>query len=258
LFDFLAKFFNKSRHIHSFPLIYPEKKLCLFFSAKSGCTFATKWFFYQQGLLDQALAYNKFVHEYRRHIYVKSEIYKNELKHVLSDDYIRIKLVRSPYTRAVSSYIHAIKSNHVDTEISTFLNRPLTEKCRFSFEEFISFLEKTGVIFCNPHNRIQALPEELQNKLSFSYIIKLENAMHEFKKLETKLNLKKADLESLSKSFHHRIKLPSNEYNGNKHLGRLDNTFYAYESFYNDTLKDKVMKLYSSDFTQYQYKVDAF
>jgi hypothetical protein len=242
----------------SHPLIYPEKKICLFFSAKAGCTFATKWFFYQQGLLDEALAYNKWVHEYRRNIYNKTATYKKELNHVNSSKYIRIKLVRSPYQRAVSSYIHAVMHNHINTEITEFLARPLTQEHRFSFEEFISFLEETGVQDCNPHNRVQALQVELQNKLSFSYIIKLENSYADFKDIENKFNLKISDFETLSESHHHRKKISSEEFNGDKILGRINKYFFEYASFYNKTLKNQVAKLYACDFSQYQYDIDEF
>ncbi|MGK0296817.1 MAG: hypothetical protein ACI9XC_000410 [Gammaproteobacteria bacterium] len=242
----------------SHPLIYPEKKICLYFSAKAGCTLATKWFFYQQGLLNEALAYNAWVHEYRRFIYNKTATYKNELNQVKSSEYFRIKLVRSPYQRAVSSYIHAVMHNHINTEMTEFLARPLTAEHRFSFEEFISFLEKTGVQDCNPHNRVQALPEEQENKLSFSYIIKIENSHAEFKEIEKKLNLKNSDFESLSESYHHRKKVPSEGYNGDKIMGRINKLFFEYESFYNKSLKDQVAKLYACDFFQYQYKIDEF
>ena len=256
MLDFLKRSSTKKPRIHSRPLIYPEKKLSLFFNAKAGCTFATKWFFYQMEILDEALAYNKFVHAYRRDIYNKSEFYKNELKQVFSNDYTRIKLVRSPYQRAVSSYIHAIVNNHIDDEISDFLDRPLTDAKRFSFEEFISFLEHTGVQYCNPHNRLQALPDEWQNKLSFTYTIKIENSLHEFRKIEKELGLKTSDIEALSQSFHHREKIPSTSYNGNKILGRLDQKYYIYESFYNNSMKRRVADLYAFDFSQYGYKVE--
>ena len=39
------------------PLFSNEHKLALFWSAKSGCTFAAKWFFYQIGSLEAALAH---------------------------------------------------------------------------------------------------------------------------------------------------------------------------------------------------------
>ena len=246
------------KKFRSHPLIYPEKKICLYFSAKAGCTLATKWFFYQQDLLKEALAHNAWVHEYRRSIYNKTACYKKELNQVNSKKYVRIKLVRSPYQRAVSSYIHAVMNNHINTEIADFLARPLTAEHRFSFEEFISFLEKTGVHDCNPHNRIQALQEEQQNKLSFSYIIKLENAHAEFKEIEKKLDLKISDFESLAESHHHRIKTPSEEYNGDKIMGRINKIFFEYATFYNTSLKDRVARLYACDFSQYQYKIDEF
>ena len=254
--NFLGRFLTKNRQANSHPLIFPEKKLCLFFTPKAGCTFATKWFFYQQGILDNALAYNPFVHDYRRDVYIKNKSYKNERKHIFSDDYTRIKLVRSPFQRAVSSYINAILSEYITKEISSFLERSLSRESRFSFEEFISFLEKIGVQNCNPHSRVQVLVEEQKNNLSFAHIVKLENSFTEFRHLEKILRLKTSDLATLSDSFHHNIKIPSTSFNGDKVLGQINTGYYEYKSFYNDSLRERVAILYSSDFLQYGYNND--
>jgi len=235
------------------PLIFPEKKLCLFFSAKSGCTFATKWFFFQLGLLNEALDYHHWVHNYRIDIYYKQKEYLANLNSVLSPDYLRIKLVRSPYQRAVSSYIHAIRTRYATEDLSRFLQRDVSDEKKFTFEEFIDYLEATGVKNCNPHHRVQLENLEADGLLQFDKIIKLEESFPAFLQLEQELGLKSSDLGSFAQSQHHRNRDASDEYCGNKLYKRSDQTFGQFRAFYNDSLKEKIANLYMCDFEQYHY-----
>ena len=80
------------------PLLDSEQKIALFFSAKSGCTFMVKWFFYQIGKLEEALNHsNKIIHHYRMDVFYPSAEYKNSMKDFLEnpDKYVKIKAVRN-------------------------------------------------------------------------------------------------------------------------------------------------------------------
>ena len=48
------------------PLQQPGFPVAVCWSAKSGCTTVLKWFLAQTGLLDEALAYNDWIHAYRQ------------------------------------------------------------------------------------------------------------------------------------------------------------------------------------------------
>lgn len=252
----LGRFLKQKVGIKTLPLIYPEKKICLFVNEKAGCTFAIKWFFFQQGLLEDALAYDAWIHKYRYDIYYKQDKYRLNFLSIRSRKYSRIKLVRSPYQRAVSSYIHAIKTNYAGKELSEFLGREITHFKTFTFEEFVAFLEQTGVRKCNPHHRIQAETAELNGSLKIDRVIRLENANPEFRRLEDDFCLKASDLESFSQSLHHRKRVVSDEYCGDKEYPKREQTFSQYQSFYNDDLMRKVADIYACDFRQYNYPVD--
>lgn len=84
--------------------------------------------FFQLGLLNEALDYHHWVHNYRIDIYYKQKEYLANLNSVLSPDYLRIKLVRSPYQRAVSSYIHAIRTRYATEDLSRFLQRDVSDE----------------------------------------------------------------------------------------------------------------------------------
>ena len=79
------------------PLIDSQNRFILYITPKAGCTFATKWFFEQQGILDEALRYNKWIHAYRIHVHYKKPEYWADLKRALSKRVSVIKLVRCPY-----------------------------------------------------------------------------------------------------------------------------------------------------------------
>ncbi len=53
-------------------LVSSDARLILGFSPKAGCSVAVKWFFYHQGLLDEALAYHRWVHRYRQDVFQAS------------------------------------------------------------------------------------------------------------------------------------------------------------------------------------------
>ena len=252
----LGRFLKQKAGIKTLPLIYPEKKIFLFVNEKAGCTFAIKWFFFQQGILEDALAYDEWIHKYRYDIYYKQDEYRLSFLAIRSNKHVRIKLVRSPYQRAVSSYIHAIKTNYANQELSEFLNREITPIKTFTFEEFVAFLEQTGVRKCNPHHRIQTEKAELNGALKIDRIIRLENAYPEFRRLENEFGLKASDLESFSQSLHHRNRVDSNEYCGNKEYPKRERTFSQYQSFYNDALMKKIADIYACDFRQYNYPAD--
>lgn len=223
---------------------------------KAGCTFATKWMFFQQGLLEEALAYDAWVHKYRIDIYSNSDMYRLTFLSVYSDKYIRLKLVRSPYQRAVSSYIHAIRTGYPIPELSKFLGRDIDKKNTFSFEEYLAFLEQTGVRKCDPHHRMQTEKAELSGKLKIDRVIKLEGSISKFRQIEDEYELKSADLLSFSQSIHHHKRINNEEYCGNRKFTRHERKFSQFQLFYNDTLKEKVANLYACDFKQYGYPLD--
>ena len=238
------------------PLIYPEKRLCLFFSAKAGCTFATKWFFFHQGILEEAMEFSNWVHDYRIRVYYKQEKYREELNCVLADDYTRIKLVRSPYQRAVSSYLHAIKTKYADKLLAEFLDREVNYENKFTFEEFVDFLQTEDISTCNPHHRMQIDPLELTEALQFNKIIKLEESFDGFNRIEKETGLEKTNMEKFSQSYHHTKKIDNKIYCGNVLFKTRDKKFGEYKNFYNQSSKSIIRSIYAVDFESYDYSTE--
>ena len=92
------------------PLFLEDKDVAVIWSAKSGCTFAVKWFLLQRGELDQALAYSNWIHDYRTQVYRKSPAYQAGVHRAEYGKFRYLRLVRDPFARAVSSYLHMIRT----------------------------------------------------------------------------------------------------------------------------------------------------
>lgn len=252
----LGRFLKKKVGIKTLPLILPDKNICLFVNEKAGCTFAAKWAFFQLGILEEALQYNEWVHRYRYDIYYKSDDYRLNFLSIFSPKYTRIKLVRSPYQRVVSSYIHAIRTRYAIRELSEFLGREIDDKNTFSFEEYVAYLEKTGVRKCNPHHRVQTEKAEFSGSLKIDQVIRLEESMAAFRRIEDDYSLRASDLPSLSQSIHNRKRVDDEEYCGDRKYFQREKSFSQFQSFYNDALKKKVAQIYACDFDQYSYPID--
>ncbi|ORE93587.1 hypothetical protein ATO13_12956 [Stappia sp. 22II-S9-Z10] len=88
------------------PLYDPSFPYIIFWSQKSGCTTVVKWFFAQLGLLDEALAYSNWIHDYEGQVFKKRKFYRRELADALkAGTHKVIKVVRDPMARAPSSFL---------------------------------------------------------------------------------------------------------------------------------------------------------
>ena len=92
------------------PLYHPKLPFVLFWSEKSGCTVAAKWFFHQLGLLEEAIAYHPWIHNYENEVFKKRSGYLDKCVDALKAGAPAIKLVRNPYARAFSGYLEVCRS----------------------------------------------------------------------------------------------------------------------------------------------------
>ena len=242
-------------------LINADKKLVVFWSAKAGSTFILKWFLFHAGLLEQAKKHSSWIHDYRQTLY-HSEKYLKTLNQPLEGwrKFRSLKLVRNPFSRAVSSYIHCLYMIKINIESAILLmtrNRSEKLKEKYSFAEFVERLEEVDIMKCNMHWRSQIHKAEIGKNFKLNFLVKLENAHNRLPKVENRLNLKPSNLSNFSKSIHHnQVKEGSSfEFIGNTPFDdsvRLDTP--NYKGFYNKTLKQKIVKIYLKDFDQYHYK----
>ncbi|NNE38201.1 MAG: sulfotransferase family 2 domain-containing protein [Gammaproteobacteria bacterium] len=238
----------------SLPLIDPKFRFMLFFSAKVGSTFISKWFFEQIGKLNEALEYSHWIHNYRIKVYYKSPQYKQDLKRALAKQTKMIKLVRCPYQRAVSSYFHCLRHEHFYDVLSDFIGKPFNKDYVFTFEEFVDYLNTLDISKCNPHFRSQTWKHEKNNRMKFHHIIKIENSIDEFKRLESDFSLRNTDLLRHTDSKHHIEKKQGNGgYCGDNRKIDLRNPMNQYSDFFNESTINLISKIYYIDFETYGY-----
>ncbi len=193
--------------------LYSESlPLAVLFSPKAGTTFAVKWFFFQEGVLDEALAYAKWPHPYRQEVFYQRPDYVKKLAAVPSLGPRVVKFVRDPYDRAVSSYLHfcelsqrddPIQARAVLADIGDHLGRRVGIESSFTFREFVSYLASIDLHVANVHFRTQVSPCERDGLLQEMRIVKIEESRDELPRLEADLGLKPSDYEELRSSPHH-------------------------------------------------------
>ncbi len=235
------------------PLYYKPMNLALLFSGRSGSTFGLKWFFYQIDFLKAASFYDgEWLHTFKAKVFFKSRGYNNSLKYI--GDANAVYLVRDPFVRAVSSYAHAINRSYENANLTEFLNRKVDSESTFTFREFVGYLNSLDIRKCNLHHALQLHPLIEYNIIEKTHIVHLENSYEELKKVEKQLGLKHAPLEEFRKSLHTRSKKDTDA-QGNFADKRYKpkDAFPKHKNFYDDSLVEKVVKIYSLDFEAFGY-----
>jgi hypothetical protein len=192
-------------------------------------------------VLEKALKYNQWIHNYRNHhYYAKFGRVNNKL--LLSNDIIKIKFVRNPYSRAVSSFLHVMKTNKIK---KLFNNEDM------SFYEFLLNIKK-NIYPNNIHYNLQMINSEKKN--TFNHIIKIENLEKEIKNLNKRFNL---NLNYDFTSSHHIIKKRINTNVSDVKFSKILE-IPNYSSFYDKKTKDLVDEIYNLDIIEYNYTFEEF
>ena len=217
-----------------------DYKFIIDWSAKSGCTIICKMFFDYMDLLDEYNKNSNWIHN-SRPIYYKDYGIVNE-KLLFSNEYLKIKFVRNPYSRAVSSFIHVMKTklkekfNNEDMSFHTFLLKLQSKK------------------YNDIHYNLQMIKEE-KNINIFDKVIKIENLNDEVNKLNNKY---KINLNSNFSSFHHNKKETKINkifcYTKYSEIKDIPN----YKFFYNKKIINLVYKIYKEDIHKYNYTFQEF
>lgn len=240
-------------------LITDVSKLIVIWSAKSGSVYASKWFYYQNHMLKKAMQKSRWIHDFRLE-YQKSENYRKAINAFIKEPeaFNVIKLVRNPYTRAVSSFLHMLKFIHFEKKYALdFISNDGKVKVnkQYSFKEYLEILKQKNIYAVNMHWSSQIHALELNNIVK-PKIVKLENSQKEIEAIEAELKLKKSNFEFLTRSNHH-IKSKPNLIKDDFANEQLDwsnaDNLPDYKSFYNEETKKLVAEIYQKDFELYNY-----
>ena len=220
------------------------KRFIIDWTPKAGCTTVKKMWFDYMGVLEEALERTNWVHDFTHRYFERfGGVTSDELK---SDNFIKIKYVRNPYDRAVSSYIHCCKHPKILEEYKN--SNP-------SFNDFLKLLhsKKLGMNCGGGHYRVQ----NNNPKIKYDEIIKLENLENETKRLNQKYNI---NLKCNFDSRHHVQK--KNKIDNFFNIPAPDVKKYLdenkevpiYDSFYNDEITEMVYEIYKIDIETYGYE----
>lgn len=226
-------------------LIIPKNKLLIDWKEKSGCTTIIKMVFRYLGILDDALNYNDWVHKYRMEVFYKKYNKVNSLNISEGDykNFSKIKFVRNPYTRAVSSYLHVMDN------LEKYKN---IYKNAFSDMSFFNFLKKIKDIKKpNGHWQKQSRRIEKQNINFFDKIIKIEEIEKEIEEVNKIYN---TSFIYNRNSSHHTKKSDNIDFVGNIKYSIIKNNIPDYIYFYNNKIKNMVDIIYGDDIKIYKYK----
>jgi hypothetical protein len=243
-----------------------RKRLVLMWSAKAGCTFAVKWFFNQIDLLHAADYYHPWVHKFREDVFYASEQYQRALRDfsLHRDQYTVIKIVRNPFDRTVSAYLHVLEWLHFNNPVVRpirfylKLRKPLRNSNRLSFREFVGFLESLNGIKGDIHFKPQYHYLEAEKLLAPDRIVKLEDSHAALRRIERDLDLKPTEeFKRFRSSYHNTKREPDHGFCGRQPLGFVSSKNYpASKSFYDDELRQRVLTVFKDDFTAYGYDTD--
>lgn len=235
----------------NFNYIYHEKQtVCVIWQAKAGCTSVNKMFFEEEGLLEEALNYNPWIHEYRQIYTERPDTQEKRRFAVVNKNTKWIQFTVNPYRRAVSSYIHCSKDLH--SSVPSFLKRMTDmDSPNFSFKQFLTFLMQTNIRDIHFDSQVFHLYKEKDIEY-----IKME-------KLDDMLPIinKKYNLNYTPKTSHHHAKTNEDRktFVGDTLWNDVkDNIPLDYSYFYDKEIRDMVEQLYGLDIEVLNYTWEEF
>lgn len=241
------------------PLYNDAFPIILFWSQKSGCTSLAKWFFFQINLLEEALKYNSFIHVYKDKVYQNQNNLIRLKNALLVREKATLKLVRNPYTRAVSSFLHVLNYH---TPLGTSFREQLellysqNKSQGMSFKQFLYAIKKVGTDIDSIDGHVAQQYVNGEEQWVQQYI-QLENFNTEIQNLEKNYNLLKSPLEVIIQSNHHQsISQNDNglESYSEKIMTReilLRGNLPKYSQFYDQETLELCRELYMKDFQTY-------
>ena len=231
-------------------------EIAVMWSPKAACTTVISWAFHHNGLLEEALAFSPWVHRYRLRRYQKTGRYLDRLAHPGRRSRHVVKIVRNPFERAVSSFIHAYRHGYEDAALAALLGRPVDTQRRFSFREFVQFLEGIDLMRCNLHHRLQVTPLELHVLFGLRphQIIRIEDGLESaLAGIERQFGLPPTDFSQPAfRSSHHTARVASSTAAADQ-IELSIHHLPAAAAFYDADLAARIGRLYAEDFERYGY-----
>jgi len=232
---------------------------------KCACTTACKMFFHELGLLEDAIEFHPFIHQYRQRVYEpKNPVLTNYLH---KKDMIKFKVVRDPYRRAVSSYVHYMRDaytaeNHpVIAQIKQMTGEE--EPNNISFIDYLNYVSRidVGKGKTEFHQEVQHDSIDIEN--NWNHIVKIENIKNEIDKINKAHGTTLSVEGDIGKSFHYTKKIKDfGDIAFDKRAKDIitregdDTIIPDYKFFYNPATREIVEQIWGKDIELYNYKYE--
>ena len=240
------------------PLLFGPGKLGIIWSAKSACTTVLLWHLWHCDLLQEALSYHGWPHQFRSHLLHKSKMYRAWAKDVgRSGGWQWLRILRDPYRRAVSSYRHALRKSYEGAGIAQVL-RIDCEK-GYSFEQFLDYLQQIDIAKCNIHHRAQFHPVEELVTPSKVINVDKQDLMAFLNAIDATLAPPRTPVSALLDAIaviaarHHVHESATDQDQASTRFKAEDalSEWPSYQCFLNDSTRKKIASIYATDFTRY-------
>ena len=163
-------------------LIDRKSKVCMGWTARAACTFAVSIFLESVGLLDKALAYSPFVHNYREQRMDRRFVARP--LDCSGPGVTSFKIVRNPFARAASTFAHQMFSHFSDgltdhPRINSVMTNILgeTDVRKVSFVQWLRAVKKDNFNTVDIHSKPQTTAAEHDGRVVFDSVCKLEHEL---------------------------------------------------------------------------------
>lgn len=255
-------------------LYAPDFPLVLLFTPKAGCTSLTKWFLFHLGKLEEATDYHPWIHRYRLNVLCRQLGYKEEALRLLHGrEKPVVKLVRNPYSRAVSSFLSILNKLHgraptgwareLIVAARTRAGKPVGDATALSFHDFLGFVAANGTQGQQINSHIARQHTAGEERWG-GRIIKLEQFSAGIRQLESEHGLAQSPLDLVTRSQHHRL---ANQNGATAPVWSADleittgqvrqfrkDGIPSYDTLYDEKSRRLVRECFAADFEAYGYE----
>jgi len=223
-------------------LLIQNQNIVFIWQARAACSSVTKMYYNQLGLLNNELLKKRtIIHTFKvEHQKNLKDLTENAIKNKNTK---YIQFVVNPFRRAVSSYIHSMRTNYNNNKENDI-----------SFETYIYNLMHNKYLPNIHHDKQKCV--EIDNK-NIEYI-KMEKIKNKLDYLNKKYNLNLQLFENIQ--THNKKFIFKKPYIGNLLWSEITNDHIPnnYHHFYNGLMKYNVNKLYKEDIETFGYSWEEF
>lgn len=227
-------------------------------AAKSGSMALAEMFLAHSGDLEQWPGRRKqAIHEFRRQVLKAQGMGAARVRDLLlgpeRPDWVVIKFVRNPYTRAVSSYLHVVLHPHALFEP---FEEVAAEPGDLSFHAFLRHVAAMDVWKANVHYRPQALRYEGEINPPIDHVARIEEMAAEVEDINRHFGTSLRMAEPREQRRRDTKAIAFEGVAAAVPFSELADGWPPYRQFYDSDTRALVEEIYSEDVARYPYSFD--